>query len=99
MPYIGEVPFNRDTGAFVDDPILYEPYYSGYDWRDNYTFRDTMTFTRYMKSLIGTNGKKYRIFNYDVWNLVPRCVIVGGVIDGTWTFCKRGRKYGIKLCD
>lgn len=97
-----QIPFHQNGELRAD----YSGYYRHRDkddfiWKDNYAFKDTMEFVRgdYMKSL--TTGHMYPIYQGDMKDLLLHSIINLGVVEGVWTFVKRGTVYGIALlhCD
>lgn len=105
------IPYNPETGDIYDYAQFKEgdalpPYYQDkYAWMDNHEFEDTMQFTSYyrgrsaaglcLKSL--ATGVCYSMFMTDFNDVLASCNILKGVVSGTWTFCKRGQNYGIKM--
>lgn len=92
-----KIPFNVRTGELLDYPI-----HNGTEWRDNYEFeakmkvvgwgrgRSSITFT-----LVDENDVKYPTFASTFYEMIPH--MSNGEISGTFTFCKRGQNYGLKL--
>lgn len=70
-------------------------------WVDNYEFDDELEFDGFSfgRSAASTilkskrDGKQYQMFMNDFSKEVP--TLVGGVMTGRFTFCKRGQNYGI----
>jgi hypothetical protein len=76
------------------------------DWRDNYTFTDTLEFVSYFRSgsTAGAYWKdnasrKYYMFLGELFRIMPNVTIFSGAITGTWTFRKQGQKYSICMVD
>jgi hypothetical protein len=92
-----KIPFEQTTG----DMLGYLMYLDT-EWRDNYEFeahlkvvgwgrgRSSITFT-----LVDTNGVKYSTFASTFYEMIPHMSC--GEIRGTFTFCKKGQNYGLKL--
>ena len=79
-------------------------YVDGFRWEDNREFEETLTLTGYSRgrSAAGfefrdSQGKCYYMFLTDMVELVTGNVLDHGKITGTWTFCKRGANYGVRL--
>lgn len=43
------------------------------------------------------DGATYDMFSVDLLKLLQTATVVKGRVTGSWTFCKRGRCYGIQL--
>lgn len=87
---------------FLDGELQARPrsyYYRNEEivWVDNYVFKDTM---RYVKPKImqsETSFRQYSIYAGDLRDLITNAIIDHGIIEGIWTFVKRGNSYGIAL--
>ncbi|EGL19848.1 MULTISPECIES: hypothetical protein [unclassified Paenibacillus] len=76
------------------------------EWIDNKVFDDILTFTGYGRGrssavmhFSGSTGAEYNMFLTDTEDLIKAKDIVDGRVKAQWTFCKRGRNYGIRLAD
>jgi hypothetical protein len=90
---------NRDgksfSGGYIEEVV----------WKENYEFADTFHITNYVRGrssiafeLISCgDGKRYYMFVSDFVEMVQSSVVEKGVVSGTWTFCKKGCNYGMKL--
>lgn len=73
------------------------------DWYDNFEFNDTMQFSHFEcgRSAVHIifwskkDERKYQMFLTDFERIVPK--LENGVINGSFTFCKRGQNYGVML--
>lgn len=85
------------------------PYYERYDrigpeWRPNYTFPATMRFTGMTRGRSAArfcitdveSGVEYEMFMSEALDLLKTLTMKDGIIEGWWTFCKRGANYGIR---
>ena len=90
------------TVAYYDlGPLSMERY--GYHYVDNFEWEDTIEYEcfgrgtsaahLYFRSTI--TGKSYQMFLKDFEDIVK--LLVDGKVTGTFTFCKRGQNYGIKI--
>lgn len=74
-------------------------------WRDNVVFEDTLTFETMSRGRSAADaiwrsqatGVKFSMFLKDLDYLLKTSTIEHGVVSGIWTFCKRGRNYGVML--
>lgn len=74
-------------------------------WKENYEFEDTLELTGMSRGRSAANfnlksttdGKDYNLFMTDTVDLIRNSTINKGKIAGKWTFCKRGKNYGIKI--
>jgi hypothetical protein len=72
--------------------------------KDNYVFEDTLIiedFSRgrsaaYIEAKSATTGKGFTIFLKDLLDIIKNETISKGVVQGKWTFCKRGSNFGLK---
>ena len=85
-----------------------------YEWKDNYIFEKELLLYgyggRYLvdpSTIVITNNdyidwgrsRHYRAFSTDLSNIIKYSTIRNGYVSNTWTFCKRGYKYGITLAN
>jgi hypothetical protein len=97
------IPFSVDgkqmqtwTGTTFEESLL------SYDWRLNYTFKDTLQITDWCKGRSRVNViakdsigvKYYFFFNAFMW-VVKNLDIHKGKVTGEWTFTKQGANYGL----
>jgi hypothetical protein len=90
------IPFDRDGNQLM---------YPGWDtqFSPNEIFTDTLQFYDYGRGRSAayftfvrmSNRKRVHMFMTDFGDVVP--MLSGGCIGGTFTFCKRGQNYGVKL--
>jgi len=105
-----KIPLWKDHHLYLDGSLCGYPesYYEKngqINWVENFEFKDQLQyggFTRGRSSakihwISAKSGKKYEMFLKDMDDVLRKCVIVNGFVDATWTFCKRGKNYGIKL--
>lgn len=84
--------------------------YDGYTGGDNTTyvenrvFDDTLTYMGYARgrssavfNFKDSTGATYQMFMKDVDELLSSKNLIDGKVTGTWTYCKRGKNFGIKL--
>lgn len=74
-------------------------------WKDNYVFHDTLKFVEIVRrghvanfiveSL--TTGTKYPMFLSEVMRIFGQYDIIHGVVEGEFTFVKRGTKFALGL--
>lgn len=82
-------------------------YSKGFRWEDNRVFDATLTLNGFSRGrsaagfrFVDEKGNSYYMFMTDMVSLLLlRTVIDHGKVLGTWTFCKRGSNYGVKLND
>lgn len=72
------------------------------EYKDNYEFFTTLTFSHFMRGrsaayaiFTSTSGVKYSMFLKDLEIVIPH--LKNGTLSGTFTFCKRGQNFGVKL--
>jgi hypothetical protein len=75
---------------------------TGPTWVKNYEFTATLAFTGFERGRSAAYayfedeaGKRYCMFLTNLADVIPR--MSAGHISGTWTFCKRGQNFGIRL--
>ena len=96
------IPFDSDGNLL--NYIL--PSMDDVTWRENFEFSTIMTycgFSRGRSSILfhftDTQGKKYLMFVSDFDDLLNRKGLEGKTINETFTFCKKGDNYGVKLAN
>ena len=95
------IPFTK-TGGFVE-------YAWGdrerYEWKENYEWEDILEYTGYsrgcssIKLILNSelNGKRYEMFISDFDDILKKHGFSVFGEKHTYTFCKKGANYGIKL--
>lgn len=76
-------------------------------WKPNAPFEAVMTLEGYSRGrsaanfdVVDENGVKYTIFMTDFVDLLQRHSVIAGKTEKlTWSFCKRGQNYGVRLHD
>jgi hypothetical protein len=102
----GKIPFNPVTGeaqyfpspVYVREPnARLEP-----DWRDNVVFEDTLKFIGFSRGRSAANadfetsdGKRVTMFLADLGDAMKQ--MFAGCLRGSFTYCKRGMNFGIKM--
>ncbi len=84
--------------------------YDGYAYGDNVVyvenrvFDETLTYTGYGRGRSSavfyfedSTGATYQMFMTDMDHLLSSKNLIDGKVTGTWTYCKRGKNFGIKL--
>ena len=71
---------------------------------ENRIFDETLTYAGYGRGrssavfyFTDSTGAAYQMFMTDMDDLLKKCDLIDGNVNGTWTYCKRGQNYGIKL--
>jgi hypothetical protein len=90
---------------FYDGNQLHYPSYTEVNWVDNFEFVDTLILQGYQRGCSAaffaleseTTGKKYTMFLSDMLDVIKCSSIDHGKVNGTWTFCKKGQNYGVRL--
>lgn len=75
------------------------------DWKDNYTFNDTLEYFDYRKGRSGvqfyfksiSNGQEYGMFISDFDKMMKTKKLFDNKVSGLWSFHKKGQNYGIYL--
>lgn len=89
---------------FRGDFLMHYPgYYDDIVWKDNYEFSDILEYVEYGKGRSSTvfyfksktDGKSYSMFVSDFDSIVNN--MMNGVIEGKFTFVKKGQNYGLKM--
>ena len=91
---------NEVKGSLID----YDNRSGNVEYVENKVFEDTLTFEGYARGrsssvflFVDSNGATYQMFMTDIDNLLKSKDLINRQVKGTWTFCKRGQNYGIKL--
>lgn len=83
--------------------------YSGYtddniEYVENKVFDETLTYDGYGRGRSSavfyfkdSAGATYQMFMKDMNDLLSSKDMIDGKVTGTWTYCKRGQNFGIKL--
>ena len=87
--------FNSERYITVDEVI----------WKPNFEFEDKFKYLNYSRGRSSAKihfkseitGKEYEMFLTDFDDLMNSQGFNKNVVEGTFTFCKRGANYGIKL--
>jgi hypothetical protein len=94
------------------DPLFYYANYmdrSRYTWKENYEWFDYIQIRGFNRGRSAANfsalglgtGLKYTLFMTDLLAALTKAGAkpgeLGPVLEGTWTFCKRGANFGVKL--
>lgn len=89
-------------GSLID----YDNRSGNVEYIENKVFGDTLTFEGYSRgrssavfNFVDSNGATYQMFMTDIDNLLKSKDLINRQVKGTWTFCKRGQNYGIKLAE
>lgn len=91
---------------FLDGNLLryeYPHHHDKIEYKDNYEFKDKLAYTGYGRGRSAAyfrftslrNKKTYYMFMTDMDDCIP--LMMHGMIEGTFTFTKRGKNFGIKL--
>lgn len=72
------------------------------EYKDNYEFFSTLTFSHFSRGrsaayahFIAVSGMKCTMFLKELEEAIP--YLENGSLTGTFTFCKHGQNYGVKL--
>lgn len=75
-------------------------------WRTNYEFTTTMEIKDFLRgrsaagwSLVDETGKTYYMFMSELLKVLQTKTIEKGVVEGKWTFVKRGQNFSVKLVE
>jgi len=100
-----QIPFSQTMrNGVLSGPYHLDSYPERHSvWKDNYEFKATLVLTGYSRGrsaarmclLDQDTGSEYEMFLTDFCDILED--IVHGAITGTWTFCKRGMNYGIRM--
>ena len=104
------IPVTRDTEEmFRYVGWCYEDHPDGTDrfkWVPNHMWSDTINITGIERGTSAAHfivksevsGKTYYMFMKDLLNMMLNHIIEKGRISGAFTYVKRGKNYGIKIC-
>lgn len=74
------------------------------EWIENREFEETLTYAGYSRGASSatflwkdSTGATYQMFMVDMNDLLSSKNIIKRQVTGTWTYCKRGQNFGIKL--
>jgi hypothetical protein len=91
----------------IENRLLSGRYVRGNEpiWKENYEFEDTLFLDGMSRGRSAANfqfkskttGKRYNVFMTDMVDIFNKSNINHGYVSGTWTFCKRGSNYGLRL--
>lgn len=92
---------------FRQGMLQHFPYPTPDEWRDNCEFEAELTyqgFTRGRSAAYGEfidrkTGQEFPMFLVDLNTLLKEKTIHKGTVKAVWTFCKRGKNYGIRLAE
>ena len=95
------IPFSKKTGNFLNFPM----YDEDTEWRENTVFNDIFQIDSFSRGRSAANfnvkskgtDKTYTMFMKDLFDIMQNASIVQGEFSGIFTFCKRGRNYGVKM--
>lgn len=94
-----KVPFDKNGNQLSYDS------YSCDRHLDNYMFTDTLLITSVRRGRSSVHfilkdirgEREYSMFLTDMLDLICSTGICKGIVSGTWTFCKRGKNFGLKM--
>ena len=76
----------------------------GFEWRDNYSFESKMTIEDYGRGrsavtiyLLDELNNRYEVFISDFIEMMKKLEVSEGSFYGKFTFCKKGKNYGLQL--
>lgn len=111
MKKVLSIPFDPVTGdlqSWQEDVFIPDKVNGGYIRtppiiRDNYEFDTELTFVQYGRGMSSitfefvddATDRKYSMFVSDFSLIVPK--LVKGKLKGRFTFCKKGKNFGIKM--
>lgn len=92
-----QIPFDKNGNQMSYGDEWFSP-----TWKDNYEFKDRLEYYGYgrgrssitMDFKSTTDGKRYSMFISDFDDIV--CDLENGIIEGKFTFVKKGRNFGLK---
>jgi hypothetical protein len=88
LTYEGDTHYYKDNFEMIKNKVFEETLtYAGYG-------RGRSSAVFYFKD---STGADYQMFMTDMDDLLKSKDILNGQVAATWTFCKRGQNYGIKL--
>jgi hypothetical protein len=97
-----QIPFNSKGNM-----VKYSGGYDIVEWKDNFKFYAHIIFSCFERGRSAAHaifegpqdgvpeGKIYQVFLTDLATMIP--YMNQGIVEGTFTFCKRGQNYGVKL--
>ena len=93
-----KVPFSN--GKF----LVYPEPWKDLSWRPNYTFNATMEIKGMIRGRSAARFRlvdmetleQYEMFMSELLDMLKSTTIEEGVVDGEWTFCKKGKNYSIR---
>lgn len=96
LPYVG-YQYGSETDKIANN--------GRWEWKENFVFYDILKFQSFSRGCSSAkavfksqvNGKMYEMFLVDLSDLIERAPILHGVVEGFFTFSKRGQNYGVKL--
>ena len=109
MAKMFKIPFHKN-GNQLHYPDVFQTYNKNKEivtidnsiWVDNYEFDDVLTYIEFDRGRSSAyfiwsskSGKKFTMFLIDLHDAIKH--LVDGKLTGTFTFCKRGTNYGVKL--
>jgi hypothetical protein len=102
--YKGKIPFTRD-GRLMNYASEYSSLDKPHEWKDNHEFEATLTFQGFERGRSAAHGvfknaegHRFVVFLKDVDTLITSGAMrTGGIVSGTWCYCKRGQNYGVQL--
>lgn len=104
IPSNYKIPFGKDYKG--NTCLMTYAYGDKIDWRDNYTFTDSMQIVDYSRGRSSilfsfksqTDGTVYPVFVSDMMDIIQNCSIINGIISNQdWSFIKKGGNYGMQL--
>jgi len=90
-----------NNGNLLHRLYYYQQQQGNYREEDNHVFTDKLEYSGYFgshisfKSLI--TGRKYHMFLSDFHKMMMKKLMVDNVIEGEFTFCKKGSVQGVKM--
>lgn len=97
-----KIPFNN--GKMMGYADAWDEKQVGFEWRDNYTFIETMEIDTYGRGrssvtiyLRDENNNRYEMFISDFVEAMQTVFVSDGKFTGEFTFVKKGKNYGVQL--
>lgn len=95
------IPFTKNTNQFLNFPMFED----NIEWKENQIFEDRFKIDSFSRGrsaanfnvISEINGKSYTMFMKDLFDIIQTHKIEKGIVSGFFTFCKRGRNYGVKM--
>lgn len=112
-----KIPFDKNTKNMMDyvgdsyenmqvEKYKYQYLKDSVEWKDNYEFEKTLTFTSYGRGrssatfqMTDENGVNYNVFMSDMFKIVTTKKINEGKVYGKWCFRKQGQNYGLCISE